>query len=77
MKILYFDVREGDIHQLRGTAVHECDEVYVDERTQRTMSIHKQGVPDKVIDLDEMKNTALTAYLMNDQGKTIDSFELK
>lgn len=76
-KVLYFRVFGDDFHELARTEIHECDTVVNDHLTGRIVSLHRHGYPDTIIDLDEMGKTAVTIYLMNDQGETIDSFELR
>ena len=69
---------------VQGVSVRDCDEVYFDSATGRLLAITK-GKEQTLIDLDTMgpdlsesdqEKKTIMAYIMNDDGKTVDSFEL-
>ena len=68
-----------------GVSIRECDEVYFDAATERLLAIN-MGDKQTLIDLDTMAavpdeddqvKTTVMAYIMNDDGKTVDSFRLE
>lgn len=71
-----------------GVSIRECDEVYYEALSGTILDIAKNG-EHEVINLDTMGpdlgpepneneryELSLMAYIMNDSGKTVDSFTL-
>jgi hypothetical protein len=92
VKLVYQELYSDGSQFIRGESLKECDEVYFESCTGTLLALEKDG-KQELIDMETMEKLPqdyaednsnpeqptfiIMAYVMNDNGKTIDSYKLK